>query len=47
MNSVTILTQGSQEEKLKFLFKVYDVDGMILGRLYIKYNVLFSALTII
>ena len=29
INSVTILTQGSQEDKLKFLFRVYDVDGIV------------------
>ncbi len=28
INSVTILTRGSQEDKLKFLFQVYDVDGI-------------------
>lgn len=28
MDGLTLLTNGSKTEKLKFLFQVYDVDGM-------------------
>ena len=27
MDALTLLTSGSEAEKLKFLFEVYDVDG--------------------
>lgn len=27
MDGLTILTQGTRVEKLRFLFRVYDVDG--------------------
>lgn len=30
MDGLTLLTSGSEFEKLCFLFEVYDVDGMML-----------------
>lgn len=30
MEGLIMLTKGTQEEKLKFLFNVYDVDGNII-----------------
>ena len=27
VNGLQILTKGTESEKLKFLFKVYDIDG--------------------
>ena len=33
------LTNGSQIEKLKFLFKVYDIDGEFLVRKNIEKNI--------
>ena len=27
INGVTVLSQGTEEDKLQFLFRVYDVDG--------------------
>ena len=30
MDGLTLLTNGSKTEKLRFLFQVYDVDGMFI-----------------
>ena len=32
MDGLSVLTNGSEVDKLKFLFKVYDVDGEPLAR---------------
>ena len=29
MDGLTLLTHGTEVDKLKFLFEVYDVDGML------------------
>jgi len=31
MEGLSLLTSGSELDKLRFLFQVYDVDGRLLG----------------
>ena len=32
MDGLTLLTHGTEVDKLKFLFEVYDVDGMLYNQ---------------
>ena len=43
MDGLTLLTNGSEIDKLHFLFQVYDVDGNYLSSLLFKQN--FFSLT--
>ena len=31
VTGLTMLVQGTEREKLKFLFQVYDIDGMFIA----------------
>ena len=45
MDGLSLLTNGSELDKLNFLFQVYDVDGMKLV-LKLYYSVLLTPMSI-